>query len=75
MYFLPFLTRSLRYQSSLEREPHVLGVAQFVQVGNAGILDHWWRSTHEDQNIILRWGQVVSDHILAHKSLAVFPIC
>lgn len=75
MFFLPFYTRSLNYQSSLEGEPHVLGVAQFVQIGNASILDHRRRSTHEDQNIILRWGQVVSDHLLVHKSLAVVPIC
>lgn len=58
----------------LEGEPAVVGVAHFVQVGVAGKLDHGWRSTHQDERVITRRGQMVPHHVFIDEALAVLPL-
>ena len=59
----------------LVSEVHVLGVAQLVEVGQTGELDHGRRTTHEDECVGARFGQVLLDHVFAHKTRAVRPTC
>lgn len=58
-----------------EGEAALLGVAHAVQVGQAGVLDHGRGSAHQYQWLVLRGRQVVPDHLLIHKALAVVPRC
>lgn len=57
----------------LKIEPAAGGMAHFVQVRVAGKLDHGWGSTHEDEGVVTRRWQVVSDHVLADEALTVLP--
>lgn len=50
-------------------------MADFVQVGVAGELDHRWRSTHDDERVIAGGRQVVPHHVLVDEPLAVLPVC
>lgn len=57
----------------LEGKPPAVGVADFVQVGVAGKLDHWRRSTHQDESVVTwRW-QVFPHHVFIDEALAVLP--
>ena len=70
------LTRTAAGNGSQARsvgKPHLLRVAQVVQVGVAGQLHHWGRPTEQQQHIVPRGGQVLLDHVRCHKALAVGP--
>lgn len=57
----------------LEDKSAAGGVADFIQVGVAGELDHWWRPTHQDECVIAGRGQVLSHHVLTDEALTVLP--
>ena len=51
-----------------------LPVAQLVQVGVAGELDHGGGATHEDHAVIAGGGQVLLDHVCVDEALTVLPV-
>lgn len=59
----------------LEDETPAIRMANFVQVGIAGKLDHGWRTAHEDKCVIARGRKLVAHHLLADEALAVLPAC
>lgn len=66
--------RFLSVDGRLEGEPAAVGVADFVQVGDAGELDHRWRSAHEDERVVAGRWQVVPHHVFTDEPLAVLPV-
>lgn len=58
----------------LEGEPLADGVADFVQIGVAGELDHRRRSTHQDEGVVAGRRQVFPHHVFADEALAVLPV-
>ena len=52
---------------------HLLAVAQLVQVGLAGEVDHGRRATHNDQVVVARGCEMVADHVFTDEALAVAP--
>lgn len=58
----------------LEGEPALAGVADFVQVGVAGELDHRRRSAHQDDAVVARGRQVLPHHVFTDEALAVLPV-
>lgn len=65
---------SPRLLSGLEGYVHVLRVAQLLQVGETGILDHGGRPTHEDLGVLSGRGQVGGDHVSVDETRTVLPI-
>lgn len=59
----------------LESEPTALGVADLVQVGVAGELDHGRRSAHQHQGVVAGRRQTFPHHVLADEALTVLPVC
>lgn len=60
--------------SRLEGEPAAVGVADFVQVGVAGELDHGRRPAHQDEGVVIGGGQVFPHHVFTDEALAVLPV-
>ncbi len=58
----------------LEGEPAAAGVANFVQVGVAGELDHRRRPAHEDERVVTGRRQVFPHHFLIDEAFAVLPV-
>lgn len=58
----------------LEGEPAAVGMADFVQIRVAGELDHWWRSTHDDEGVFTGRWQVFAHHVFIDETLAVLPV-
>lgn len=65
---------NLRLFGVLEGEPAVGGVADFVQVGVAGELDHRRRSAHQDEGVVAGRGEVFPHHVFIDEALAVLPV-
>lgn len=66
--------RLLGADGYLEVEPAAAGVADFVQVGVAGKLNHRRGSTHQDESVVTGRRQVVPHHVFTDKALAVLPV-
>lgn len=49
-------------------------MADFVQIGVAGELDHGRGSTHQDEAVITGWRQVFPHHVLIDEALTVLPV-
>lgn len=49
-------------------------VSQFVQIRQAGVLDHWWRTAQHHEDVAGRSGEMVLDHVTVYKPCAVPPI-
>ena len=65
---------SLKCRRRLEGEPAILGVADLVQVGVAGELDHGGGAAHEHQGVVSGRGEVLADHVLADEAFTVLPV-
>lgn len=66
--------RLLGVDARLEGEPAATGVANFVQVGVAGELDHRWRPAHQDERVVAGRRQMFPHHVFIDETLAIFPI-
>lgn len=65
---------ALSFENVLIDEALALPVAQFVQVGNTGKLDHGRWTAHEDHRVITGWRQVLLNHLSIDEALTVLPI-
>lgn len=65
----------LSFENGLIDEALALLVAQFVQVGITGKLDHGRWTAHEDHRVITGWRQVLLNHLSTDEALTVLPIC
>lgn len=50
-------------------------IAELLQIRLTGIVDHWWRTTHQYDGIVAGWIEAMADHLFIDKALAVFPFC
>ena len=48
-------------------------VADLLEVGDAGEVDHGGRAAHEDEGVLGRREEVLADHLLVDEARAVFP--
>ena len=64
----------LRDHLPLEGHNVVFDVAKLLQVRDAGILLHCWRSAHEGDCGIIRREEVLPNHILVDKANIIRPL-
>lgn len=66
---------ALNIENGLIDKALALPVAQFVQVGITGKLDHGRWTAHEDHRVITGWRQVLLNHLSIDEALTVLPTC
>lgn len=66
---------ALNVENGLIDKALALPVAEFVQVGITGKLDHGRWTAHEDHRVITGWRQVLLNHLSTDEALTVLPIC
>lgn len=54
-------------------EKKLLVVSYFLQVGDAGEVDHWWGAAHQRHRIFGRAKQMLAQHCLVYESCAILP--